>query len=114
MIPVPSGVRVWLATGATDMRPLWDRYSGKLALARDRVGKKPTMVGVGVPCCSVLNLRHLSNIHSLIQASTWSLGLSTRARAMAIRWRWPPDRAKAARAWGGGAIRRITGRISTR
>lgn len=51
MIPVPSGVRVWLATGHTDMRKGWsslallvqerfaqDPHSGHLFLFRGRRG----------------------------------------------------------------------------
>ena len=51
MIPVPSGVRVWLATGHTDMRKGWaslalqvqevlsqDPHSGNLCLFRGRRG----------------------------------------------------------------------------
>ncbi|ALJ36326.1 IS66 family insertion sequence hypothetical protein [Azospirillum brasilense] len=53
MIPVPSGVRVWLATGHTDMRKGWaslallvqerlaqDPHSGHLFLFRGRRGDK--------------------------------------------------------------------------
>ncbi|MBK8906749.1 MAG: IS66 family insertion sequence element accessory protein TnpB [Rhodospirillales bacterium] len=55
MIPVPSGVRVWLATGHTDMRRGFDGlalqvqetlrrdpHSGHLFVFRGRRGKLPT------------------------------------------------------------------------
>ncbi|MBP2312963.1 transposase [Azospirillum soli] len=55
MIPVPSGVRVWLATGHTDMRKGWaslallvqerfaqDPHSGHLFIFRGRRGHQPS------------------------------------------------------------------------
>ena len=55
MIPVPSGVRVWLASGHTDMRKGWaslallvqerfaqDPHSGHLFIFRGRRGNRLT------------------------------------------------------------------------
>ena len=55
MIPVPTGVRVWLATGPTDMRKGWaslallvqerlgqDPHSGHLFIFRGRRGNRVT------------------------------------------------------------------------
>ncbi len=56
MIPVPSGVRVWLASGHTDMRKGWaslalqiqerlgqDPHSGHLFIFRGRRGNRLTL-----------------------------------------------------------------------
>lgn len=39
MIPVPSGVRVWLATGHTDMRKGWASLA---LLVQERFAQDPT------------------------------------------------------------------------
>lgn len=64
MIPVPSGVRVWLATGATDMRRGMngltlqvqeamgrDPYAGDLFVFRGRRGNLIKVLGAIRPGC---------------------------------------------------------------
>ena len=51
MIPVPSGARVWLATGRTDMRKGFDRLA---VLVQETLKRNPHndlfVIEVGDPC----------------------------------------------------------------
>jgi transposase len=46
MIPIPSGSRVWLATGHTDMRKDFD---GLAALVQDHLARDPLGPSLRVP-----------------------------------------------------------------
>jgi len=49
MIPVPAGVRVWLATGHTDMRK---GFASLAVLVQEKLaqGKRPLATAAALPC----------------------------------------------------------------
>ena len=74
MIPVPSGVRVWLATGVTDMR----RGMNTLALQVQQLGRDPhagdLFVFRGHPACVSEPICELSLAEAGIGTIIWATG----------------------------------------
>ena len=73
MIPMPTGVRVWLATGHTDMRKGWASLA---LLVQERLGQDPHLcVGSGYVAAPLrrVQIRGVGEFRRHIMQSVFSL-----------------------------------------